>query len=163
MKGVSSIIILAIDNGVTGSIAVLDREGNVKLFEPTPTKKEQSYTKTKQNITRIDVNKLKKLLTLDEPCKCWIERPLVNPGRFKATISAMRALEATLIVLEELQIPFSFVDSKQWQRVLLPSGLEKGQTKKAAVDIARRMFPKIVTKDADALLIAEYARRLEIK
>jgi len=93
---------------------------------------------------------------------CLLERPMVNPGRFKATASALRALEATLIVLERLNIPFQYIDSKEWQRHLLPKGIEKDELKKAALDVARRLFPSVQTKDADSLLIAEYARRMRL-
>ena len=49
-----------------------------------------------------------------------IERPMVNPKRFEATVSALRALEATLIVLESLNIGKEYCDSKGWQKALLP-------------------------------------------
>jgi hypothetical protein len=70
-------------------------------------------------------------------------------------------LEATEIVLEELQIPYQFIDSKEWQKVLLPSGLKGDQLKKAALDVAKRLFPKQEIVNADSLLIAEYCRRVK--
>lgn len=153
---------IGIDNGVTGTITIIG-DGKVIHF-PMPVKSEQSYTKAKQNITRIDYRGLREVL-LRNGCTasgafCLLERPMVNPGRFKATVSAIRALEATLIVLEQLSISFQYIDSKQWQKALLPQGLDKGDLKKAAIDVARRLFPEIKTKDADSLLIAEYARRM---
>ena len=153
---------IGVDNGVTGSIAIIDRFG-VKYF-PMPTKSELSYTKTKQYITRIDVNGLRAILgdCIPSDSKCLLERPMVHPGRFKATASALRCLEATLIVLEELQIPYQYIDSKEWQKALLPHGIEKEELKKASLDIARRLFPALdytKMKDGDSLLIAEYCRR----
>jgi len=44
------------DNGVTGSIGIITP--TEILFTKTPTKSELSYTKVKQNITRIDGPKL---------------------------------------------------------------------------------------------------------
>lgn len=155
---------IGIDNGVSGSISIL-KESDI-YYCPTPVKIEQSYTKTKQLITRVDYEVLKKyLLQHIAPSTgvfCLLERPMVNPGRFKATASALRALEATLIVLERLYIPFQYIDSKEWQKALLPKGIEKDGLKKAAIDVAKRLFPQVQTKDADSLLIAEYARRLKL-
>jgi hypothetical protein len=88
---------------------------------------------------------------------------MVNPMRFLATTSALRALEATLIVIEQLELPYQYIDSKEWQKALLPHGLKREELKKAAIDIAKRLFPQFTnlsSGQADALLIAEYARRI---
>lgn len=153
---------IGIDNGVTGTIAIIGPR--ITIFKPTPTKKYLSYTKKKQWITRVDTVLLKSMLVLwytTRPPFCLIERPMVNPGRFKASVSAMRALEATQIVLEELAIPFEFIDSREWQAAMLPKGLRKEELKQASLQVGKRLFPalKIKGKDADGLLIAEYARR----
>lgn len=160
---------IGIDNGVTGSISIIS--GSKVFHFKTPVKKELSYTKIKQYINRIDFSQLGVLLAKAYFNKvfCLIERPMINPLRWKASMSAIRALEATLIQLEELEIPYQYIDSREWQKELLPSGIVKNEKlkgskksnllKKAAVDIAKRLFPSIKTKDADSLLIAEYARR----
>src|SRR3972149_10985020 len=152
---------IGIDNGVTGSVCIL-KDNNV-YYVPTPVKVEQSYTKTKQIISRVDYYKLRNwlmdIIFPSEGIFCLIERPMVNPGRFKATASALRALEATMIVLEGLNIRFQFIDSKEWQREFLPTGVEKDGLKKAAVDVSRRLFPDVKVKDVDSILIAEFARR----
>ena len=154
---------IGIDNGVTGSIGIITDDDY--FFHHTPTFVEQSYTKKKQNITRITVDLLKSLLQYycSFETKCFIERPMVNSARFKASMSAMRALEATLIVLEELNISFQYIDSKQWQKELLPGGLKgSAEQKKASLDIANRLFPKykdVYKKDGDGILITEYCRR----
>jgi len=128
-----------------------------------PVRKELSYTKEKKNITRIVVPKLKEWLRpyATQPVLAVLERPLVNPlpKFFRTTMSAMRALEATLICLEELGIPQRYIDSREWQKALLPQGVTGDALKQAAVDIARRLFPSLETKDADSVLIAEHARR----
>lgn len=161
---------IGIDNGVTGTISILSDDGIEHC--PTPIRRELSYTKKKQYITRIDYTELLVLFSniIDEDgIFCLIERPMINPMRWKASMSAIRALETTLIVLEETDIPYQYIDSKEWQNEFLPSGIVKNKKlkgskkshllKKAAVDIAKRLFPKIKTKDADSLLIAEYAKR----
>lgn len=163
---------IGIDNGVSGSLAMVTEEGTVR-FAPTPTKSELSYTKVKQMITRIDGEKLyswllncMETLDLNRPDRILviIERPMVNPMRFKPTVSALRAFEATLIVCESLKLPYQYIDSKEWQKVLLPSGIHKEELKTASLQIGTRLFPGVVSKhkDRDSLLIAEYARRQDL-
>jgi len=158
-----NISFIGIDNGVTGSIGILTPDA--RHFFRTPIKKEQSYTKKKQNISRIDVIELERVLTsvlTGEFAVAMIERPLVNPGMFKSTLSAMRALEATLCVLERMGIGLEYVDSKEWQKALLPQGIKGTPDLKAAsTDIGKRMYPAHSDtidkqKDADGLLIAHY-------
>lgn len=152
-------VYLGIDNGVSGAIGRFERDGTSSWLK-IPVRSELNYTKKKANITRIDVVKLRDALWVEFPSEALavIERPMVNPGRFGATISAVRCLEATLIVLEELKIPYQYIDSKEWQKTQLPSGLEGPELKQASLDIGRRMWPNINFKpDADAMLIARHA------
>jgi hypothetical protein len=153
-----------IDNGTSGAVGIVSDDSSISKWFPTPIKNELSYTKTKQNISRIDFPKLLELFKRElegRNCKLFLERPLVNPGRFSTTMSAMRSLESTLIVLETLNLPFEYTDSKQWQKVMLPSGLKGAELKTASRDIGRRLFPQIDfgKSDCDAILIAEWARR----
>ena len=159
---------IGIDNGTSGTIGCI--YNNKSWFFETPVKLEQSYTKAKANISRIKFDDLRcKLINIIDECSpdsvmCLIERPMVNPTRFKATMSALRSLEATLCVLENLSIPLQYEDSKKWQKELLPSGSTKDQLKSDSVDIGCRLFPQhrdliIKHKDADGILLAEYCRR----
>lgn len=157
---------VGIDNGVSGSIGIIPLNGVGAQFHHTPTFSSQTYTKKKANITRVDVAKLVDILRgLTSPFAI-LERPMVNPGRFTATTSALRALEALLISLEMCNIPYMFVDSKEWQSVLLPRGTKGADDlKKASLDIGTRLFPQfkhLFKKDADGLLMAEWARRANL-
>lgn len=165
-------IYIGIDNGVSGSIGGITTDGRLVVFQKMPTFSEQDYTKTKKNITRVDVKALRKLMQAilhlegDDPdrVRVIIERPMVNPTRFKATGSALRCLEAVLIALESLDISKRFVDSREWQKVLLPAGAKGEELKKASYDIGARLFPRMAKTfqkhgDADGLLMAEAARR----
>ena len=151
---------IGIDNGVTGSIAIIN--DNELQLHATPTKKVINYQKKKSNVTRVDVPKLKEIL---EPFKgsitiVNIERPMVNPTRFAASASALRALEATLIVLEELGLGYKFVDSKEWQKKYLQEGIKGANNlKKASLERGIQMFPSLEEEirkqgDADAIFIA---------
>ncbi len=158
------------DNGTTGTIACVG-EGDTRFIE-TPIIKEQSYTKAKKIISRIDHLSLKQWFldimgTTYTPSDLVvaIERPMINPLRFQASVSAARSLEATLCVIEDLGIPHFYVDSRAWQSKLLPKGVQGApELKKASMDIGLRLFPEheqVIKKhkDADGLLIAEWARR----
>src|SRR5512133_3002804 len=148
--------IIAFDNGITGSISVLHPDGK-SSFCPTPTIKVRDYTKEVQHCHRIDWQELIRELPSDEAVAV-IERPLVNPKAFVATKSALRALEATIIVLEMLDIPYEFIDSKEWQKEFISSGIiGREQMKKASKEIAIKHFPNHKSKiekhkDGDSLL-----------
>lgn len=161
-------VYIGIDNGSTGSIGVIYRNGY--SFRPMPTKKEQDYTKKKKNVTRLKLKDLRQWIGRETrykvvAVKLMIERPLVNPRRFVATASALRFLEATLIVLEQMHLPVEYIDSRKWQKELLPAGCSGPELKTASLQIGCRMFPLMKEEitahgDADGLLIAEYCRRM---
>ena len=156
-----TLIYIGIDNGVTGSIAMLEENGQVFNYFETPVVKALNYTKKVSWFNRVDFFRLFREMPRGD-AKCLIERPMVNPTRFKATISAIRALEVTETVLGQAAIPYEFIDSKEWQRAMLPSGVSKEMLKVASDQVARRLFPKVQIKKqglGDSLLIAEYARR----
>jgi len=162
---------IGIDNGVSGSIAFMSGDGETVRFQPIPVRKEQSYTKAKAQITRIDWLALQTLFIVQAErfgnvkyMRAFIERPFVNPKGFKATVSALRALEATLICVEWAHISYQYIDSREWQKVMLPKGCKGPELKAASKDIGIRLFPDYAEvirkhKDADSLLIAEWARR----
>lgn len=151
---------VGIDNGVTGGITILQDDGSVRMHSNTPVKKCLNYTKKKGFINRIDSLIFKTLIAqAGGNTFVMIERPMVNPGRFAATISAIRCLEATELLLEELQIPYQFIDSKEWQKAMLPSGLKKEELKFAASDVAKRLYPRLKIVNADCLLIALYCKQ----
>jgi len=159
-------IFIGIDNGVTGNVTILSEQGNVIQCVPIPTKKELNYTKKKAFFTRIDHPKLVSLLNIpaDEGVKCLIERPLVNPSRWIATASALRAWESTLLAFEATATPYGVLDIKEWQKAMLPSGLKGPELKIAAFEVAKRIFPSHAKKEnADSMLIAEYLRRRETR
>lgn len=163
-------IYAAQDNGVSGSLAVLYPDGNI-FYKATPVQKSLNYTKVKAFINRLNYDEYAKMLQsqiLDRnlPSILLLERPMIMPGRWKASVSAIRCDEAQRSVLERLRVPFRYIDSKEWQRDskntkgILPSGLEGDELKVASKQIGQQLFPSAnIKKDADALLMAEFARR----
>lgn len=161
-------IYIGIDNGTSGSLGII--KGDQSVFCKIPSKNGQDYTKKKKNVTRINVVGLHDLFAdhvfaSQDGAMALIERPFVNPKMFNASLSGVRAMEAIITFLEAHSIPFAWIDSKEWQSVLLPQGT-KGtpELKKASMDIGCRLFPMHRAliekhKDADGILIAEYCRR----
>jgi len=158
---------IGIDNGVSGSIAFLfpDKE---PIFQKVLTKKELNYTKKKGYITRIDFEAMDKFFDkiiyhdLQSQFFVAVERPMVNPTRFKATTSALRSLESILILIEEYNLSFRYIDSKEWQKDLLPAGLRGPELKTGSLEIGNRLYPQFKSvkhPDRDGLLIAEYCKR----
>jgi hypothetical protein len=153
--------VLAFDNGTSANgVAVLGPDNYVKYLK-LPVKNELSYTKEEHHITRIDFPALNQLiadLKLPKTTLAVLERPMINPMRFRASISAVRCLEAELIVIESLGFRLEYVDSKQWQRVLLPGIEGSTELKKASLELGRKLYPDLkLKKDADSLLIAHWA------
>lgn len=161
---------LGIDNGVSGALGAILSDGGAS-WQPMPIRKELNYTKAKSWINRVDYERL--FYTL----RAWkeledsfgmqflvlLERPMVNPGRFQATVSALRCMEATLIAIEQVGLPYRYVDSREWQKVMLPSGLKGDELKKASVEVGRRMWPHLTLPkgaDFDSLLMAAWAKQV---
>jgi hypothetical protein len=159
-------IYIGIDNGVTGSIGIVSSDGDAIQIK-TPVKKEQDYIKSKTRIIkRIDFIALYEFLKQfkdDETVKnitCRLERPMINNRFFQTAISAARSMEATINVLELLQIPYDYIDSKEWQRYMFPKGTK--DTKVASNTIGKRFFPTANIhshEDFDGILIAEHMKR----
>lgn len=165
-------VYIGLDNGPSGSLGIIRTNPYSVYFSGVPFVSGQDYTKDKKNISRIDkpvlVNILNEWVHFGDTVFCYIERPMINPARFMASITAARALEACLIVMEELHIPFEVIDSKKWQKELLPSGTKgEADLKQASFDIGLKLFPQLSKEiikhnDADALLMAEFAKRLGV-
>lgn len=155
-------VYIGIDNGVSGSIGIIKEDGSY-TFVSTPVRQELSYTQKKQFITRIVTGELYTLLSIAGPdSMVMIERPMVNPGRFGATVSALRAFEATLIVIEALGLAYETCDSKQWQKALFPNGTAGAELKKASLQIGARLYPNTLNHlhdDRDGILIAHHCKQ----
>ncbi|GAV19919.1 crossover junction endodeoxyribonuclease RuvC [Mariprofundus micogutta] len=73
---------------------------------------------------------------------------------------------AWLGILAALGIPHMTITPHKWQKAVLDAGT--GDTKARSLNMARRLFPEVELKykaddgKADALLMATYAKRLEI-
>ena len=174
---------IGVDNGVTGSVAVLSEDGQLVSYAAVPTKKVLGYTKKMKFLRKIDVVGLEKLIEGLPGAVVLLERPATNKNwSFNSLESSIRADEAVNIVVERLGYSLHYVDSREWQKEMLPvktvPRAKKGaseeekkklrqartrvkkQTKEASLNIGRRLFPGAEFKgDADSALMAEWARR----
>lgn len=114
---------IGIDNGVTGSIGWIFK-GKCGLMK-MPVRRVVDYGKAGKHMNRIDVKALKALLVgfkyeaqkAEEDIKIIMERPFMGDAtKIVAMLSAARAFEATLIVIETVQIGFRVIDSRAWQK-----------------------------------------------
>lgn len=163
-----SILYLGIDNGISGAIGRCWGEDPPTLH-PIPVRSELNYQKAGKNITRLDYQEFVKMLEhwreiYGDNIRAVLEKPFVNPGNFVASSTSLRCLEAELIALETVGISRQYIDAKTWQKELLPEVTGREALKKASRDVGSRLFPHIAAeikrqKDADAVFIAEYARR----
>ena len=170
-------LIFGLDNGSTGTISCIDNVAGTLSFMKTPSKIELDYTQDIKYINRIDTVELKKWfennISLAKDDNRFIivilERPMKNPTRFEQSISACRAFEATLIVLEELNLKYIVIDSKQWQHYFFGKNTSnidlKLESMRKGLDVLKKNFKKqyneiseIIQKhgDADSLLICQY-------
>lgn len=158
-------IYIGIDNGTTGSISIVTSDGKLVHHAETPKKSELGYQKSKAKfISRINFDELYKVLARNtdqaDTCMAILERPMITSFRFNSSVLAARALEATLICLESLSIPYRYIDSKEWQGVLLPPGCAKERLKLASDSVTLRLYPEVKLAkagDGDSVLIAHYA------
>jgi len=160
---------IAIDNGVSGSISYIDEDKKDYAFFHIPTKIMFDYNKSGQKIRRIDHKELKSMIRLIKEKSsdqfCLVEKPFTMPKRYKASISAAKSLEAVLIVLEQLNIPYEIIGSSQWQKVMLKGIKGRENLKPASLQVGQKLFPKVMkvkTEDFDSLLMAEYGRRSKL-
>ena len=187
--------ILGIDNGVTGSIAMMDHSGKIVMHSPVPVYKEQKWTKPKtqklktktklvyDEITMIDADALQRMLvkytsTISD-IHCFLERPAISYAAawsMKTSISAAMSWAYVVYILKKLQIPRTDIDSKDWQKQLIPEAmgvnnkeymktLKAGERNKllkdAAYDLAKTLYPPLNSKDkgaGDSICICEYGR-----
>lgn len=171
---------IGIDNGVSGTVGIVSIMA-CHYFSPVffsvPTFKEFAHTKVAKRVSRIDITKLSQMITCMlrasiGSIRIVMEGPMKNPGRFQATISAFRAFEAELIMIEKMLppllpgVPISLriIPSRTWQKDLLPNVKTAPLLKAASMQVGIQLFPGLREpiqkhKDADGLLIAEWARR----
>ena len=151
--------IIGIDNGTTGTIAIYVGKKLVD-FMLTPAFVQQSYTHEINNVSRIDVREMLTLLAkYNKNSFAVLERPMSDPTRYTASMTALRAYEATIVTLELCGINYLVIDSKRWQRHYLKGSSGAG-LKHDCAKLAIKLYPQYKELidhhgDADAIFIAK--------
>jgi hypothetical protein len=157
-------ITVGIDNGQSGSIAILGGDSGV-FFDSIPTKDALHYGKKGTVGQRLDREALRRIICGDmnpdrEGIIAYVERHFT--GRFmNAVIPAQRFFEATIITLEDMGIGYEVIDSGVWQKPMLGAVGGSAALKKASLLRGIQLYPKLEAairshKDADGLLIAHH-------
>lgn len=141
---------IGIDPGKSGAMAAISRDGSVVFDFEDP-----------QGIAFLRLNRHEVALAALEKVSAMPKQGVASSFNFGANFGIWQGR------LEALAIPFVFVTPQKWQKTVFDSA-RKGDRKAMSLDLARRLFPAMAEelkrkKDdgrADALLIAEYARRL---
>lgn len=161
----SSIATIAIDNGTSGTIGILTGASGPATFCKMPSKEALHYSKKGNTHRRIDVPQLVALLTpfhVKHAARAFVERPFTaGPMFVNSMLLAARAFEATCIALEQVGIGYEVVDSRTWQKTMLPGVTGSAALKKASLLRGSQMYPeyaKVIKThgDADGLLMAHY-------
>lgn len=156
--------IIGIDNGVTGTVSVIDTL-NPKggLFFKTPVMKVRSHTKKVQHFQRLDHVKFKRLLRpFAGKATAMMENPMTNPNRSSVSQrTADRCLEAQQVILEQLNITYEPVLAQDWQKKYFGKDVKGQALKQASFDMTMDLFPQhsaVIIKhgDGDGLMIAKY-------
>src|SRR5678816_2283590 len=140
-------IFIGIDPDLSGGIAALDASGAVVSVVAMPA-------------TEVDVLVA---LKFSDGARAVLERVSASPQM--GTVSAFtfgRGFGGLRMALAAQMIPFDEVTPGKWQQVM---GCRTGGDKNISKRRAQALFPsvKVTHKIADALLIAEYCRRLEVR
>ena len=146
-------VYIGIDPGKDGGIAVLDADGNVVECVKTP-------PTFKDLLDMVSRHK--------ESSKCVCEKVHAMPGQgVTSMFSFGRTVGGLEMMLLALGIPTEYVAPQKWQKHF-SLGSSKGKSKTEWKNIlkakAQQMFPrtKVTLYNADALLLAEYARQKNI-
>lgn len=142
---------VGIDNGSTGGIAVLLENGAVWRVEAMPR-------------TEVDLLTLLSIVGQGSPCGAFavLEHAQAFPKMgVSSAFNYGKGYGAMIMALTSAEIPFDIVVPRKWQAALsCLSGGDKNVTKRRA----QQLFPSTTVTHAiaDALLMAEYCRRLRV-
>ena len=146
-------VFIGVDPGKSGAMAVVEPDGNVYFVSYTAQLCYLNDLKTLSNTAHMVV---------------VIERLFARPGKLssaKANFELGRCMGELETMLAMVGLPFQEVTPQAWQKEFGVSG-----DKQTHIDCAKRLFPGVPLKRsekcvkdfdgyADALLMAEYARR----
>lgn len=149
---------IGIDNGATGAIAALDESGSLYRVDTMPTTDAEILGRLRMLTEQPAAHDVKTnapaIFAVLEFAQVFPRMGVSSAGTY---IGGYRAVQMALLAAG---IPFDIVVPRKWQAAL--SCLSKGD-KNVTKRRAEQLFPrvKITHAIADALLMAEYCRRIK--
>jgi len=152
-KGAKKMIYIGVDPGATGAIAAVNVDEDVLIADFNPG----------------EVLRFLEGVVLEDVCRAVIEKVGSMP---KQGVSSTFKFGANYGwwqgVFYCLKIPYELITPQRWQKEIFDSATKGKDRKQMSLEMARRLFPRqthmlVRKKDngrADALLIAEYCRRI---
>lgn len=157
---------IGLDNGTSGTIAILGPDS--PFFDAVPSKP-YLMGRAGKVVQRIDHDALRAMIAfrIGAPANahCYVERPFTGSAMMiNTSVLAARAHEAVLIVLEQLGVGVTTVDSKEWQVPVLGAVKGSAELKKASMLRGMALYPQFAKQikshgDADGLLMAHHFHR----
>lgn len=158
-------IVVGIDVGFSGAIAAIGDEGNQVIDMPVIETLKKSKSGTKSTKHELDGVGVKMAILRMNPSHIFIEKAQTMPGQGVA--SSGRYMDGYGVIKGiciGLGLPYTLVHPRTWKKLIMHDmGKEKGES----IVRAKQLFPLVdlpLKKDhgkADALLIAEYGRRMQ--
>jgi crossover junction endodeoxyribonuclease RuvC len=147
-------MILGIDPGLDGGLAIISFNGDLEMLETVPTEPKGGFIKR-----QVDAQKLSNILRVYPISVCYLEKVSSRPGQgvgsvfsFGDTYGAIRG------VLGALNIPTYYIPPQTWKKEL------KISSKEDSLKAIKDLYPllKMRKKDhniAEALLLALYGKK----
>lgn len=155
-------IICGIDPGFTGAIAFIDNNGSASVVDmPIVNTSKKGKASKKPELDSIGVFQV---LYNVNPSHVFIEKAQTMPGQGISSAGRYMDVYGQLKgICIGLGLPYSLIHPRTWKKLIMSDmGKEKGES----IVRSKQLFPSVdlsLKKDhgkADALLIAEYGRRL---
>lgn len=156
-------VYIGIDPGLTGAVAAIYEDGKILLYD-TPTIEIKVNNKKKQDYIPSEMADILRDCSLTE-CQVFLERISARPGQGVTSMFGFgKGYGIWIGILSALEIPYTLVTPQAWKKEIMKCKSDKD----AARLRAHQLFPQAVDrlnrkKDigrADALLLAEYCRRV---
>lgn len=153
-------VIIGIDPGLTGAIAVLDASGkSIIQLADMPTAPDNK----KQKVSGMGLKKILGQYTPTDVQMVYLERVSARPGQGVVSMFSFgRSVGAVEAVINLLELPLTYITPQQWKRSAGLLRTEKDASRGKVLDLYPNadVFRKKDTGRADAILIARYGREL---
>jgi crossover junction endodeoxyribonuclease RuvC len=155
-------IIAGIDPGQTGAVAIIYCDSKTVTLIDTPT---EQVKKGKTNKTEYLPSSMAEILRTIKIDHVYIEKVGAMPGQGVTSMFGFgKGFGLWLGILAGLRIPYTLVTPQAWKKNLMEGISDKDAARGKAMqlypDCTRELSRKKDIGRADALLIAEYGRRI---